>query len=155
MSVNWNDPNDHVSANFRVHEALWLPSWRVYHVPSDAEKAEILKTAVAMEKIRTLMNAPIVVHCWMRPVKTNAPGTPHHGKNYNKFVGSKATKSGHIFGQAVDFHVSGRVGPAQCQQVRETLLPYLEAWDIRMEDMAGGWIHIDTKPVTGNRFFKP
>lgn len=28
MAVNWNDPNDHITPNFRVHEAPWLPGLR-------------------------------------------------------------------------------------------------------------------------------
>ena len=58
-NVAWEDENAQVTAHFRVHETLWLPSWRIYHHPSDEEKAEIVKTADAMEKIRGLFNASI------------------------------------------------------------------------------------------------
>ena len=133
-NVAWEDENAQVTAHFRVHETLWLPSWRIYHHPSDEEKAEIVKTADAMEKIRGLFNASISVHCWIRPLSVNSPGSARHGKNYNRAIGSRSRKSAHIFGRAVDFHVSGKQGPTQCRQVREVILPDLEEWAIRMED---------------------
>ena len=55
--IDWEDPNASVADHFRVHEVLWLPSWRIYHVPSDAEKAEAAKTALAMDAIRKLVAA--------------------------------------------------------------------------------------------------
>ena len=154
-NIDWSNRNAKVAAHFRVHEALWLPSWRVYHEPSDEEKEEIVKTASAMEKIRKLVDKPIDVHCWIRPLRVNAPGTERHGGNYNRAIGSRATKSAHIFGRAVDFHVSGHQGPDQCARIRKRILPNLEEWDIRMEDIDGGWIQIDTNPVGHSRFFKP
>ena len=39
--------------------------------------------------------------------------------------------------------------------MRQVILPHLEEWSIRMEDINGGWIHIDTNPVGYKRFFKP
>ena len=114
-----------------------------------------MKTAGVMEKIRALFDASINIHCWIRPMSVNAPGSERHSKNYNRFIGSRSKTSGHIFGQAVDFHVSGKQGPEQCQLVREEILPHLEDWEIRMEDKDGGWVHIDTKPVGAKRFFKP
>ena len=102
-----------------------------------------------------MIDKPISVHCWIRPLSVNAPGAEHHGGNYNRAIGSRATKSAHIFGRAVDFHVSGHQGPEQCGRIRRRILPHLEAWDIRMEDIDGGWVHIDTNPVGHSRFFKP
>jgi len=155
QEVDWEDMNAKVSPHFRVHETLWLPSWRIYHTPSDEEKKEIVKTAAVMEKIRGLLDAGVNVHCWMRPLSVNAPGEARHGKNYNRFIGSRSIKSAHIFGRAVDFHISGKQGPEMCQETREAILPHLEDWDMRMEDKAGGWVHIDTNPVKHQRFFKP
>ncbi len=154
-SIDWEDKNDAISDHFRVHEALWLPSWRIYHDPSDAEKSEIVITASKMERIRSFFSAPIFVHCWIRPVKVNAPDTGRHEENYNLAIGSTSLKSAHIFGKAIDFHIGGMQGPEKCGQARQMMLPYLEEWDIRMEDIHGGWIHIDTNPVGNRRFFKP
>ncbi len=153
--VNWKEDSANITPHFKVHEALWLPSWRVYHIPSDEEKMEIIKTAQVMEKIREIFSASLNVHCWITPLKVNAPGTSRHGGNYNEFIGSRSTKSAHIFGKAVDFHVTGRVGTSGCELVRQEILPHLEVLNIRMEDISGGWVHIDTNPVVHNRFFKP
>lgn len=155
QQVDWKDKRANIADNFNVHEALFLPSWRVYHVPSNEERQEIVKTAAVMQKIRELFDNPVVVHCWMRPTKANVPRTDFHGKNYNRFIGSKSTKSAHIFGRAVDFHVSGLAGPEGCAEARAKILPLLEEWNIRMENIKGGWIHIDTNPVNNKRFFRP
>ncbi len=154
-NINWKDKNDRISSNFRVHEALWLPSWRIYHSPSDEEKQNIVKIAFAMEKIRKLVDSPIVVHCWIRPLSVNCKGSTRHNKNYNRAIGSKSRKSAHIFGRAVDFHCKGYTGPQKCAEVRNIIRPNLENWGIRMENKKGGWIHIDNYPVKNKRFFRP
>ena len=153
--INWNDPKCKISKYFTVHEATFLPSWRIYHLPSDEEKEEIVKLAKVLDKLREKLNKPFIVHCWMRPKKVNCQSSPRHGQDYNVFIGSRSTKSGHIFGQAVDFHVSGMAGPNGCNLVRQEIMPELEKLDIRMEDIQGGWVHIDTKPVGHKRFFRP
>ena len=153
--INWNNPRCKISKHFTVHEATFLPSWRVYHMPSDEEKVEIVELAKKIDKLRDKLNQPFIVHVWMRPKKVNCQNSPKHGKDYNVFIGSKSTKSGHIFGQAVDFHVSGSAGPNSCNLVREKIKPELESLNLRMEDIQGGWIHIDSKKVGHKRFFKP
>jgi len=153
--VDWDDKNANISPHFRVHESLWLPSWRTYHLPSEEEKQEIVKTAEAMERIRGLFEAPVFVHCWIRPLSVNAPESARHGGNYNRAIGSRSRKSAHIFGRAVDFHLGGRQGPEECADVRQRILPHLEEWNLRMEDKKGGWVHIDTNLVIHNRFFNP
>ena len=155
QEINWTDNNDKITDHFRVHEALWLPSWRIYHIPSDEEKQQIVSLASFMEKIRELQNRPIFVHCWIRPLKVNRPGTQFHKKNYNKYVGSTSRRSPHIFGRAVDFHVAGFAGPKKCAEIRNMILPNLQRWNIRMENIEGGWIHIDNYPVRNRRFFRP
>ncbi|MCZ6893283.1 MAG: D-Ala-D-Ala carboxypeptidase family metallohydrolase [Gammaproteobacteria bacterium] len=155
QDIDWDDENARVADHFRVHEVLFLPSWRMYHTPNDDEKAEAAKAAEAMEEIRKFVNAPVTVHCWMRPTEVNAPDSRHDGENYNLFVGSRSRRSAHIFGRAVDFHVAGNTGPDGCHAIRQALLPQLEEWGIRMENNHGGWIHIDTNPVGHKRFFTP
>jgi len=155
MSINWKNKNSHITPHFTVHEALWLPSWRIYHKPSTAEKKEIIRLAKTMEKIRALYGVSIDVHCWVRPIKTNSPDSNKHGKNYNKAIGSNSTKSAHIFGRGIDFHLKGKNGATECAKVRKKILPHLKEWNIRMEDINGGWIHIDTSPVRNKRFFRP
>lgn len=155
-SVNWDDPKSKISDHFTVHEALWLPSWRVYHAPSEEEKTNILRMAASLDCVRKQLNRAVIVHCWIRPTKVNCPGNKkYHGKNYNKFVGSTSIKSAHITGEAVDYHVSGFSGPKGCNTIRVSLVPFLERYGMRMEDIDGAWIHNDIKPVKVNRFYKP
>ena len=153
--INWKDPKCKISKHFTVHEATFLPSWRIYHLPSDEEKEEILKLAKKMDIIRDMFGKAISVHVWMRPKSVNCESSSKHGKDYNVFIGSRSTKSGHIFGQAVDFHVDGFIGVDGCNLARVEIEPKLEELDLRMEDIQGGWIHLDTKPVGHKRFFKP
>lgn len=153
--IDWTNSSANISPHFVVREALLLRLWGIAHQPADDEKTEIARLANIMEKVRELFNAGIIVHSWMRPVEVNAPGTEFHGQNYNLAAGSSSTKSAHIYGKAVDFHISGYEDREGCAEARRLILPYLEEWDIRMEDIDGDWIHIDTNPVGHKRFFKP
>ena len=164
MSINWNDPKAHISPHFTVKEALLLPSWGIYHNPTYTEKAAIQIMAGKMEGIRAVFGQPISVHCWIRPEKADlshpANGTgknAHDGENYNADPHVKGSpQSMHRFGRAVDFHVKGYEGSVGCREVRLTLLPLLEPMGLRMEDIEGGWVHVDNGPVgaSGRRFFR-
>jgi hypothetical protein len=151
-ALDWAKPASKISKYFTVKEALWLPSWEIIHLPSDQEKAEILKTAEKMDLIREYLGQPIIVHCWIRPKCANAPATKWDRKNYNAFVGG-APGSAHAEGKAVDFHVAKMT----CGEVRQILTSKLEDFQIRMEDIDGNWVHIDTRhpPKKKSRFFKP
>ena len=165
MSIDWNDVDAHITPHFTVGEALLLPRWNSYHNPTYTEKANIQIMAGKMEEVRALVNAPIQVHCWIRPAnadlshpanKDEMLRTRYHMANYNAFVGG-AINSQHLVGKAVDFHVVGYEGQAGCREIRLELLPHLEHLGLRMEDKEGGWVHLDNGPVgaNGRRFFKP
>ena len=155
MEIDWSNPKSKISKHFTVHEATFLPSWRVYHKPSEEEKKELIKTAKKMDILRDRIGKACIIHVWIRPKKANCEGHERHGQDYNVFIGSTSKKSAHIFGRGVDFHFSGFAGPKGCSEIREKIKPWLEELDIRMEDIQGGWIHIDTNPVGYRRFFKP
>lgn len=150
--INWDNKKDKISKYFTVHEATYLPSWDIYHTPSEEEKKEILKLAKIMDIIRERLGKPVHVHVWIRPKSVNCHNCDRHGQDYNLFIGSQSTQSGHIFGQAVDFSVGGI---SDFNSLRQIILPWLEELNIRMEDIQGNWIHLDTKPVGNARFFKP
>lgn len=152
--IDWGNPKDRISDHFTVHDALYLPSWMIYHHPSDEEKASILKVADKLDQIRDLLQRPISVDCWIRPIKVNSPDNPQYlNRNYNAIVGG-APHSCHIDGRAVDF----RVATMTADDVRFFLEEELVKLNIRMEDKkASTWTHIDIGEVLPghNRFFKP
>lgn len=153
MSIDWTNPTDKISNHFTVKEACWLPSWSVMHSPSEAEKANILSIARIMDTVRELVGKPISVHCWIRPVSVNCPGSQHHGGNYNAAIGSVAMHSAHIIGKAVDWDCG-----ENCDTTRAMLEPKLQLLGLRMEKMPGGpWVHLDCQPVAlnGTRYFNP
>ena len=49
LQVDWGNPYAHISEYFTVRDALYLPSWQVYHTPSEKEKANILKLAKKLD----------------------------------------------------------------------------------------------------------
>lgn len=155
VGIDWNDPEAKISKHFKVKEATYLPSWRMFHIPSDQEKKDIVEFAKKMDKVRDIVGKPINVHVWIRPKKVNNPDHKRHGQDYNVFIGSKSKTSGHITGIAVDFHVDGYKSSALCHEMRKVILPHLEELGLRMEDIKGPWIHLDSKPVGRKRFFKP
>ena len=151
--INWTDTNARISRFFTVHEALWLPSWKIYHTPSEDEKDNIIEFAKKMDVVRDFYGIPINIHCWIRPVSVNNKESVNHGMNYNIAAHSTAKNSPHITGRAVDFHFSNFSGPAGCKEMKARLTPHLEEWGLRMEDHTVAWIHLDDYPVGVNRVF--
>lgn len=90
------------------------------------------QTAGALQKIRTKLNSPIIVHCWVRQI-------PH-----NKRAGSSAKRSPHINGRAVDFHINGMPDEEVRKKILALKLP------VRIEKNTKGWVHIDI----GNSYIK-
>lgn len=174
--LDWNDPASKVSAHFTVKEATYLNSWATSHHPTDEQKAAILGIAAGVERAIAVIEKEIGkaihinVHAWMRPDQAICPGTQWDGKDYNRYIyetqvwkdltpAQKAEKhvplSPHRTGHAVDFHVIGFEGKEGCLKIRQILVPHLEELGLRMEDLDGGWVHLDDLPVVHSRFFKP
>jgi len=151
--VDWNDPTSPISKYFTVKNALWLPSWQIIHIPSESEKANILKHAKNMDKIREFVGVPLRVHCWIRPGALNNPKSDKNGQDYNAFV-KGAKNSSHKTGLATDYDAVG----LNCDDVRAKLEPKLEEFNMRQERMPGGnWVHNDSAELTtgGHRYFVP
>jgi hypothetical protein len=151
--IDWSSPSAKITENFTVREACFLPSWGILHRANAKERENLIKVCELLEKVRAAVNAPIVVHCMIRPPKVNAPGSKWNKQDYNAAV-QGAAGSAHRDGLAVDFHVPG----TNCDDLRTFLLPFLESWDCRMERAEGtDWVHLDLRPVPprGNRYFKP
>lgn len=149
-SIDWTNPSAKISKYFTVKEACWLPSWSALHFPSEVEQKNILLLAEKMDKVREFIGRPIKITVWIRPILNN-PKCLQHGKDYNAFI-KGAKNSAHKDGRAVDWISVGR----NCDELRKILVPKLEEFDIRMEDLEGAnWIHIDCAPVINKRYFKP
>lgn len=174
--IDWTNPKTRLSANFSVGEALTLPSWGVRHAPSESEKAAIKGIAEKVTKAIAVISAAIghdahaSVHAWMRPGVANIPGSEWDGKDYNRYIyetqvwkdltpEQKAAKhvpdSPHKTGHAIDFHIVGYERAEGCAKIRAILLPHLEELGLRMENLNGGWVHLDDLPVGNSRFFTP
>jgi Peptidase M15 len=154
-SLDWSNPESPISAHFTVHDALFLPSWGVYHIPSDQEKANILDLASRLEMVREYLEGnPINVNCWIRPTSVNCDNPRFNGKSYNQAIGG-AQNSAHISGMACDFTISRMT----CDDVRHLLEDQLEAFGLRMEKKPGSnWVHLDSRQPSypnGNRYFIP
>lgn len=151
--IDWNDKTAKITLNFTVHEATYLPSWGVHHIPNEEEKKNIIEMAQKMEQVREYLgDKSINVNCWIRPNMVNCENPRYWGKNYNKAIGG-ADLSAHLTGKAVDFTVSS----ISCDEVRYLLQDQLEKLNLRMEKKpASMWIHLgnDWEPRK-QRYFIP
>lgn len=151
MEIDWNNPASPISRHFTVREALWLPTWGRLAREADGLTDEIRDTLArfasrVMDPLRDLLGE-IIVHCWYRPPTYNAliggaPGSAH------MCLGTWA---------ACDFHVENSGTITGCAATRSTIMPWLEPLQIRMEDIIGNWIHVDSHPLIGGqaRVFSP
>lgn len=154
-SLDWSNPESQISAHFTVHDATYLPSWGVYHTPSDQEKENILALAAKLELVRAYLgNNDVNVNCWIRPTIVVCENPRYNGKNYNQLIGG-AQNSAHISGMACDFTVS-RI---TCDDARFLLEDQLDILQMRMEKKPGSsWVHLDIRQPAypdGRRYFTP
>lgn len=80
---------------FKWKEALYLPSWKVYHSPSQQEVQNIIDTCNKLDKFREHIGKPFNINCWIRPTSVNDETGKYSGKDYNKLV-KGAPISAHI-----------------------------------------------------------
>jgi len=116
--IDWSNPLAQISGNFTVHDATYLPSWGIYHIPTADEKENIIDLAVALQKVRDAYGRSMNIGVWIRPASVNpgildssgkivsSPSHPKKGQNYNAAIGSNATS--HIAGRAVDIEDANR-----------------------------------------------
>lgn len=134
---------------FKWGEALWLPSWAMFATPSDEQIKNIVDLSIRLDSIRQLLNVPMRVSCWLRPV------VPGKG-DYNALIGG-ARESWHKVGGAVDIVPIG----VSVDTAQSRIVPKLESLGLRMEQngskVGRNWVHLDNKPLPsgGNRFFIP
>ncbi len=141
---------------FKWKDALWLPSIKEYHKPSDIEIQKIKELCMRLDKVREFIKKPILVHCWIRPKSVDCDNPEYQGFDYNKHVdGAKA--SAHITGEAVDFHVNGLT----VDQFQNLLKPKCEEFKLAAETngkvVKRNWCHVQSRPLPDStyRFYLP
>lgn len=155
MNINLNDFITD-KKYFKWSEALWLPSIKEYHIPSDEEIANIKELCSRMDRVRDLLGHAILVHCWIRPTSVNCTNPKYQGFNYNKLVGG-VKNSAHVDGKAVDFHVDGLT----VDQAQNVIKPKTE--DLKLAGEQNGkvvnrnWCHLQSRPLPDGsyRYYLP
>lgn len=146
--IDWTNPLQKISKYFTIKEAIFLPRWgrlaNEIDGLTDQVEDSLLKFFWQLDVVREYLNKPINVHVSFRPAA------------YNKLI-KGAKRSAHLCQgdwAACDFSVAG----LDCDKAREIIVPKLEEWQFRCENVPGGnWVHLDNRPLTENglRFFKP
>jgi len=125
--------------NFTWAETLYLPSMNIHAIPDPEVIKNIKKFASKVQRVRKILDRPMLITSWWRPPK------------YNTYIRG-AAQSWHTTGGACDFRCPG----IEADEIRRLLKPHLSKLGLRMEDLPGSnWVHIDNKPTRGKRFFKP
>lgn len=142
--VDWSNPNCKLSQFFSVREALWLSTWgRLATIDdglTDVIKGNLVKLSTKLDQLRVFFNTPMIVTSMYRPPE------------YSRLVGGTMTDV-HTRGLACDFTMDF---DESLNQVKEALIPRLDAFGIRLERGTTNWIHIDTGPVgPSGRYFNP
>lgn len=140
-----------VSKYFTWGEALLLPSWDMYAIPTQGQAREITILALRLDQVREILQVPLRVTSWLRPVIEGRG-------DYNEFIGG-AKNSNHKRGAAVDVVPQGK----SIRRCYHEIEPYLGELGLRMEriDKPDGtvrdWLHFDTGcvPEGGKRVFLP
>jgi hypothetical protein len=145
--TDWTNPKSNITPHFTVGEALWLPKFQCYHIPSDEEKDNLLKLFEKLELVRTILNSPLVTHVAIRPILNN-PNNKFHGQDYNALIGG-SLKSGHKDGRAWDGHAT----LLTIDQAKALLIPELKTLGLRLEKDTTTWLHLDTLSPNPNRYF--
>jgi hypothetical protein len=163
-SIDWSNPKSKISKFFTVGEATYLPRLKEYYSPTEEEKQNIVSLALKLDKIRELVNDPIIVSIWVRPTNHMSNGAEI---DYNKLIGG-AKSSAHITGEAVDFvcknltvdRVLDIIQP-KCSELEFTLENNGSEERIKNNNGTGGprnWVHFSSRSLTKEpiwRMFNP
>lgn len=113
-----------ITKNFSWNEAF-TNELKEYGYPMLEVFNNVVTLAEELQKARDAIDKPFIIHCWVRSI-------PH-----NKKAGSTATRSPHINGRAVDFHVKGMTDGAARAKIASLNL------NLRIEANTNGWVHVD------------
>lgn len=115
-----------------VCHSEWASRNGVENVPPAALYPSIRYTALQLDKVRKLLNRPVLVSSWYRCPEVN------------KGVGSKSLKSQHLKGEAVDFICPAYGTPKEVAQVLAKNIDTLRFDQLIYEHT---WIHISFTAV--------
>jgi len=142
--INWTNLTEQVTPNFTVKDCLWLAHWGRLANENDGLdydiQSSIVATCMLAEKIRTILNCPMIVTSLYRP------------PSYSPLVGGTA-QDVHTKGIAIDFTTLPRM---EIEDAKDIIRPFLTPLNIRMEANTTDWIHLDSAPVgPSGREFNP
>lgn len=100
----------------------------------------LYNSALEFQKVRDYLGVAMNIHSWYRSPAHNVRVYVQSG--YSKKDARKKTRLGcHLYGNAIDFHVTGLTDEA----VRQKLLQGIKEgkFKVRIEANTVGWVHID------------
>lgn len=179
QGMDWSNPRAQITGapSFTVHEATYLPSWGIYHIPTQAERSEIGNLAYSLQQVRNAYGKPMVIECWIRPTSVNPgkidssgrivsdPNSQYKGRNYNREIARSSDGSEHVSGSAVDIKDPNKT-LTDFLIANQKLLADNGLWMENEVSTAGRvpanrWVHLDKKTSRGGeggaryRIFKP
>ena len=121
-----------------VCHSEWAARNSVDNVPPAAIAMNLQYTAIQMDKVRKLLNRPVIVSSWYRSAEVNAG------------VGSKSKRSQHTKGEAVDFICPGYGSP---KEVATLLAKNIDTLRFDQLIYEYSWVHISFSPVPRGQIF--
>jgi len=120
---------DILSENFSWEEVVTTQHREIDNSLPDGLKSNVAYMARQMERVRALLNTPVIVNSWYRCPELN------------KVVGGVPT-SDHLTGLAVDF-ISPKFG--SCAAVAKRLSEYTELIKFNQLILEHSWVHISIR----------
>ncbi len=141
---------------FTWSEALWLPSIREHHQPSDEEVQSIVELCNRLDKAREFIGKPFLIHVWIRPNSVVCVNPQYQGFDYNRHVDG-ARKSAHVTGEAVDFHVLGLTVDQYQNLIKPKMAEFKLAGEQNGKVVKRNWCHLQSRRLSDGtyRFYLP
>lgn len=124
--ADWN-----ISKHFTWNE-VFINEKSAFGVPDIHIFENALKASIQFEKVRDLLNKPMVIHCWYRSYL--------HNQELKKQGLNPAMHSSHLYGMAIDYHVDG-LAIDKIKSIIENNIP--KNLQIRLEKNTTTWVHND------------
>lgn len=137
LALRIRDDDGMITNHFSWQEAFHTNHRSIDNSPNDEDFDNVVqnigRTAIKLEKVRAILNKPIIVSSWYRSPELNAA------------VGG-AAKSDHMSGCAVDFICPTYGTPAQ---IAKKLSDYAYMVGFKQLILEHGWVHISWDAIPG------